>query len=77
MFFGFAILSSCAVLFSGAGEVLRQSEKPSEYIALVFSILAASIFAIISILGDPGNLLRGGGVQLGNKQMLCNYAFCA
>jgi len=60
VFFGFAILSSCAVLFSGAGDVLRQSEKPSEYIGLVFSILAASTFAIISILGDPGNLLRGG-----------------
>lgn len=44
----------------GAGEAIRTSEKPAEYIGLIYSILAASLFAIISILGDPGNLLRGG-----------------
>jgi len=44
----------------GAGEALRTSEKPSEYIGLIYSILAASLFATVSILGDPGNLVRGG-----------------
>jgi hypothetical protein len=60
VFFGFAILSSCAVLFSGAGDVLRQAEKPSEYIGLVCSILAASTLVVIAISGEAGNLLRGG-----------------
>ncbi|CAD0185806.1 hypothetical protein RUESEDTHA_02706 [Ruegeria sp. THAF57] len=52
-------LPSVAV-YLGAGEALRVSEKPSEYIGLIFSILAASLFATVSILGDPGNLIRGG-----------------
>ncbi len=47
-------------VFLGAGEALRVSEKPSEYIGLIYSVLAASLFATISIVGDPGNLLRGG-----------------
>lgn len=46
-------------VYLGLGEALRVSEKPSEYIGLVFSILAASLFAIISIVGDPGMLLPG------------------
>jgi hypothetical protein len=41
------------------GEPLRLSEKPSEYIGLTFSILAASVFAVISIIGDPGMMLPG------------------
>lgn len=41
------------------GEPLRLSEKPSEYIGLLFSILAASIFAVVSIIGDPSMLLPG------------------
>ena len=52
-------LPSLAV-YLGAGEALRVSEKPSEYIGLIFSILAASLFATVSILGDPSNLVRGG-----------------
>lgn len=48
-----------AAVYLGLGEALRISEKPSEYIGLVFSILAASLFAIISIVGDPGMLLPG------------------
>ena len=47
-------------VWCGAGDALRTSEKPAEYIGLVYSILAASLFATISILGDPGNLIRGG-----------------
>ena len=47
-------------VYLGAGEALRVSEKPSEYIGLVFSILAASLFATVSIVGDPSMLLSGG-----------------
>ena len=45
--------------YLGLGEALRVSEKPAEYIGLVYSILAASLFAIVSIVGDPGMLLPG------------------
>lgn len=41
-------------------EPIRVSEKPSEYIAVIFSILAASLFAVIAIVGDPSMLLPGG-----------------
>jgi len=41
------------------GEPIRVSEKPSEYIGVAFSILAASLFAVVSIVGDPSMLLPG------------------
>lgn len=41
------------------GEALRLAEKPNEYIATIFSILAASLFAVVSIVGDPGMLPSG------------------
>jgi hypothetical protein len=41
------------------GDELRVSEKPSEYIGVTFSILAASLFAVVSIVGDPSMLLPG------------------
>lgn len=41
------------------GDAIREAEKPSEYIAVIFSILAASLFAVISIVGDPGMLTSG------------------
>lgn len=41
------------------GEPLRLTERPSEFIGLLFSILAASIFAVVSIVGDPSMLLPG------------------
>lgn len=41
------------------GDVLRLSDKPSEYIGVTFSILAATLFAVISIIGDPSMLLPG------------------
>ncbi|MDE4142540.1 MULTISPECIES: hypothetical protein [Rhodobacterales] len=47
-------------VYLGAGEALRVSVKPAEYIGLIYSILAASLFATVSILGDPSNLVRGG-----------------
>lgn len=43
----------------GLGDWLRQSEKPSEYIGVTFSILAATLFAVISIVGDPSMILAG------------------
>lgn len=41
------------------GEPLRASEKPAEYIGLIYSVLAATLFAVVSILGDPSMLLPG------------------
>src|SRR3990167_6350659 len=41
------------------GDVIRLSEKPSEYIGVTFSILAATLFAVVSIIGDPGMLMPG------------------
>lgn len=46
-------------VWAGLGDAIRVSEKPSEYIATTFSILAASLFAVISIVGDPSMLLPG------------------
>jgi hypothetical protein len=60
VFWVIALTVPSVAVYYGAGEALRSSEKPSEYIGLVYSILAASLFATISILGDPGNLVRGG-----------------
>jgi len=57
-FLGFTVvLSAIAGWF--LGEPLRLSEKPSEYIGVTFSILAASLFAVVSIVGDPSMLLPG------------------
>ena len=42
------------------GEVLKESHRPSEYICRVFSVLAASLFAIISIVSNPSMLISGG-----------------
>ncbi|GAB4237189.1 MAG: hypothetical protein Kow0032_22800 [Methyloligellaceae bacterium] len=41
------------------GDELRLSEAPSNYIGVTFSILAAALFAVISIVGDPSMLLPG------------------
>jgi len=40
------------------GEALQASGRASEYIGLIFSILSASLFAVISILGSPSMLLE-------------------
>ncbi|MER9854146.1 MULTISPECIES: hypothetical protein [unclassified Mesorhizobium] len=57
----FLIVSALIALVAAyyGGDVVRESEKPSEYIGLVFSILAASLFAVVSIIGDPSMLLPG------------------
>lgn len=41
------------------GDAVRLAEKPSEYIGVMFSILGASLFAVISIVGDPSMLVSG------------------
>lgn len=41
------------------GDEVRLSDRPSEYIGLTFSILAASLFAVVSILGDPSMVMPG------------------
>ncbi len=48
-----------AVAAATLGDVLRESDKPAEYIGVTFSILAASLFAVVSIVGDPSMLLSG------------------
>lgn len=53
---GIALLA----VYFGGGDALRASEKPSEYIGVTFSILAASLFATVSIIGDPSMLIPGG-----------------
>lgn len=54
------LLFPAVAVYLGAGDALRVSDRPSEYIGLTFSILAASLFATISIVGDPSMLLSGG-----------------
>ncbi|MBL4907382.1 MAG: hypothetical protein JKX94_08020 [Sneathiella sp.] len=56
---GVIFLIPIIAVYLGLGEMLRISNKPSEYIGLTFSILAASLFAVISIVGDPSMLLSG------------------
>lgn len=58
-----SLLVSLLAGFYG-GEVLRSSEKPSEYIGLLFSVLSASIFAVITIIGDP-SMIASGSRRLG------------
>lgn len=53
----FAIACICGYFF---GDEIHNSEKPSEYIGVTFSILAAALLAVISIIGDPSMLLTGG-----------------
>jgi len=57
---GFLVVAVAIALGASCfGKELRLSEKPSEYIGLTFSILAASLFAVVSIVGDPSMLLPG------------------
>ena len=52
------IATAAAAAWFG-GDILRTSEKPAEYIATTFSILAGVLFAVVSIVGDPGMLMPG------------------
>lgn len=56
-FAGAALISFAAAFFFGAA--WRDAEKPAEYTGVVFSVLAASLFAVVSILGDPSMILPG------------------
>ncbi|WP_299437852.1 hypothetical protein [uncultured Rhodospira sp.] len=58
VFISFALVIS---IWSGyyLGDSIRESEAPAAYIGLTFSVLAASLFAVVSIIGDPGMLLPG------------------
>lgn len=56
----FVLLLLPVTVYFDVGDALRTSDRPAEYIGLIFSVLAASLFATVSIVGDPGNLLRGG-----------------
>lgn len=58
LLFTLSVVSSAVVGFF-SGEPLRLSPVASEYIGLLFSILAASVFAVVSIVGDPSMLLPG------------------
>lgn len=57
LFLAVAIVLSGTATYLGLGDILRESQKPSEFIGLAFSILAASLFAVVSIVGDPSMLL--------------------
>lgn len=61
--FRIAIILAILIVSGYAGYYLadefRASEKPAEYIGVVFSILAASLFAVVSIIGDPGMIMPG------------------
>jgi len=58
-----AVVAAILLISAGAafyfGDDFRLSEKPSEYIGVVFSILAASLFAVVSIIGDPSMIVSG------------------
>lgn len=58
LFLGMAFLVAVVAGYY-LGEPLKTSDRPSEFIGLTFSILAASLFAVISIIGDPSMLLPG------------------
>lgn len=58
VFLGLALLIA-VVAGCYLGEPLKTSHRPSEFIGLTFSILAASLFAVVSIIGDPSMLLPG------------------
>ena len=59
IFFAFILIPTILIII-GAGSFLMVSDRAAEHIGLIYSVLAASLFATISIVGDPGNLLRGG-----------------
>ncbi|NNV30949.1 hypothetical protein GTF97_14490 [Roseobacter sp. HKCCD8767] len=42
-----------------AGPWLKGSDAALQFIGLAFSILAATLFAVVAIVGDPGMLLPG------------------
>ena len=55
----FGIFSIAGILSYFFGDEFRLAEKPAEYVGLIFSILAASLFAVVSIVGDPGMIMPG------------------
>jgi predicted membrane channel-forming protein YqfA (hemolysin III family) len=63
-------------------DAFRLAEKPAEYIGVVFSILAASLFAVVSIIGDPGMIMPGSSrhawvsaKEIQNELQKFNYLF--
>ena len=53
----FVLAIPSIAVYLGGGEALQSSDRASEYIGLIFSILAASLFATISIVGNPSMLV--------------------
>ena len=56
-FLALAFIASTPGIF--IGEYLQQSAEVLGYIVSILSILAAALFAVISIVGDPSMLLSG------------------
>lgn len=56
-FIGFSVISTAFGIY--CGDTLRCSEKALDYIGTIYSILAGTLFAVISIIGDPSMLLSG------------------
>lgn len=57
----FYVVTLAIAMYGGyeLGEPVRLAEKPAEYVAVIFSILAAALFAVVAIVGDPGMLAPG------------------
>ncbi|MBL4645271.1 MAG: hypothetical protein JKY99_02300 [Rhizobiales bacterium] len=54
------VISFLAASNSLISHEFRTNDKLSEYVAVVFSILAASLFAVVSIIGNPSMIMPGG-----------------
>lgn len=84
MKFYFSLAFAAVVSISGLflGDLLRASDLAIGLVAAIFSILAAALFAVITIIGDPSMLLKGSktvawvsGQQLYKKIVWYNVLF--
>jgi hypothetical protein len=57
--FTICLATPSMTVYIGAGDILRMSDQALNLIGLTFSILAAALFATVSIIGDPSMLLTG------------------
>lgn len=64
------------------GDLIRSSDGVVALIAAIYSILAAALFAVITVIGDPSSILKGGkavawtsGQQVYSRIKLLNILF--
>lgn len=53
------VFSTSGVIGYHFGEEFRLAEKPAEFIGTTISILAAALFAVVSIIGSPSMIVPG------------------